>query len=116
MSEKTLRMLHQRLVPLAIGKMPLAVAPPRKSRFGGTLSLSKVHWVAPKLVAEVTYLMDGRRLVASYRVRCPKMLRRRPADRQFATCESVVTDFMVAIGYGADAVNGTTFLANVGPR
>ena len=36
--------------------MPLAVAPPRKSRFGGPLSLSKVHWVQPRLVAEVTYL------------------------------------------------------------
>jgi DNA ligase D-like protein (predicted ligase) len=56
MSEKTLRMLHQRLAPLAVHKMPLAVAPPRKSRFGGTLSLSKIHWVEPKLVAEVTYL------------------------------------------------------------
>jgi DNA ligase D-like protein (predicted ligase) len=56
MSEKTLRMLHQHLTTLAIDKMPLAVAPPRKSRFGGTLSLSKVHWVQPKLVAEVTYL------------------------------------------------------------
>jgi bifunctional non-homologous end joining protein LigD len=55
-SEKTLRMVHGKLTPLAIDKMPLAVAPPRKSRFGGTLSLSKVHWVQPTLVAEVTYL------------------------------------------------------------
>jgi DNA ligase D-like protein (predicted ligase) len=54
--EKTLRMVHGKLKPLAIDKMPLAVAPPRKSRFGGTLSLSKVHWVQPRLVAEVTYL------------------------------------------------------------
>jgi quercetin dioxygenase-like cupin family protein len=58
-SEKTLRMVHEKLKPLAIDKMPLAVAPPRKSRFGGTLSLSKVHWVRPKLVAEVTYLTMG---------------------------------------------------------
>ena len=56
MSEKTLRMLHGRLAPLEIQKMALAVAPPRKTRFGGTLALSKVHWVKPKLVAEVTYL------------------------------------------------------------
>jgi DNA ligase D-like protein (predicted ligase) len=54
-SEKTLRMMHGKMAPLMIDKMPLAVAPPRKSRFGGTLSLSKVHWVQPKLVAEVTY-------------------------------------------------------------
>jgi len=56
MSEKTLRMLHGRLAPLATPKMHLAVAPPRKTRFGGTLALSKVHWVEPELVAEVTYL------------------------------------------------------------
>jgi len=56
MSERTLRMLHSRLAPLATPKMPLAVAPPRKSRFGGPLSLSKVHWTKPELVAEITYL------------------------------------------------------------
>jgi bifunctional non-homologous end joining protein LigD len=44
-SEKTLRMVHGKLAPLAIDKMPLAVAPPRKTRFGGTLSLAKMHWV-----------------------------------------------------------------------
>ena len=47
MSEKMLRMLHGRLAPLA---------PPRKSRFGGRLSLPKVHWTKPELVAEITYL------------------------------------------------------------
>jgi bifunctional non-homologous end joining protein LigD len=36
--------------------MPLAKAPPRKQRFGGPLALSKVHWVRPELVAEITYL------------------------------------------------------------
>jgi len=30
--------------------------PPRRSRFGGPLALSKVHWVRPELVAEITYL------------------------------------------------------------
>ena len=35
---------------------PLAAAPPRKTRFGGPLALSKVHWVRPVLVAEITYL------------------------------------------------------------
>ena len=49
-------MMHGQLKPLAIDNIPLAVAPPRKTRFGGTLSLSKVHWVRPKLVGEVTYL------------------------------------------------------------
>jgi bifunctional non-homologous end joining protein LigD len=59
MSEKTLRMLRARLTPLATPKMPLAVAPPRKTRFGGTLALSKVHWTKPELVAEITYLSWG---------------------------------------------------------
>jgi len=56
MSVETLSMLHRRLEPLAISKMPLSAPPPRKSRFGGPLALSKVHWVRPELVAEVTYL------------------------------------------------------------
>jgi ATP dependent DNA ligase C terminal region len=56
MSEKTLRMLHAKLSPLAVTAMPLAEKPPRKSRFGSPLQLSRVHWVKPKLVAEVTYL------------------------------------------------------------
>jgi hypothetical protein len=36
--------------------MPLDVPPPRTSRFGSPLVLSRVHWVRPELVAEVTYL------------------------------------------------------------
>ncbi len=36
--------------------MPLAVPPPRDSRFGSPLVLSRVHWVRPELVAEVKYL------------------------------------------------------------
>jgi ATP-dependent DNA ligase len=36
--------------------MPLVVPPPRASRFGGPLVLSRVHWVRPELVAEVKYL------------------------------------------------------------
>jgi DNA ligase D-like protein (predicted ligase) len=56
MSVPTLAMLYDRLKPLAVPKMPLAVAPPRKTRFGGPLALSKVHWVRPQLVAEITYL------------------------------------------------------------
>ena len=37
-------------------KMPLAEAPPRGSRFGSPLVLSRVHWVRPKMVVEVSYL------------------------------------------------------------
>jgi bifunctional non-homologous end joining protein LigD len=44
------------LAPLQVVKMPLAQAPPRDSRFGSPLKLSKVHWVKPELVVEVTYL------------------------------------------------------------
>jgi Phage integrase, N-terminal SAM-like domain/ATP dependent DNA ligase C terminal region len=37
-------------------EMPLQVPPPRTSRFGSPLVLSRVHWVRPELVAEVTFL------------------------------------------------------------
>jgi ATP-dependent DNA ligase len=36
--------------------MPLDMPPPRKTRFGSPLNLARVHWVEPKLVAEITYL------------------------------------------------------------
>ncbi len=36
--------------------MPLSAPPPRKTRFGSPLVLSRVHWVEPELVAEITYL------------------------------------------------------------
>ena len=42
--------------PLATDKMPLDVPPPRGSRFGSPLVLSRVHWVRPELVAEVKFL------------------------------------------------------------
>jgi ATP-dependent DNA ligase len=44
------------LKPLAVPKMPLAEPPPRDSRFGSPLKLSRVHWVRPQVVVEVTYL------------------------------------------------------------
>jgi bifunctional non-homologous end joining protein LigD len=56
MPVKTLQMLFERLRPMAIGQMPLSVRPPRDQRFGGPLALSKVHWVQPELVAEITYM------------------------------------------------------------
>jgi ATP dependent DNA ligase C terminal region len=46
-----LERLWRRLQPLATDKMPLDVAPPRTSRFGSPLVLSRVHWVRPELVA-----------------------------------------------------------------
>jgi bifunctional non-homologous end joining protein LigD len=51
-----LERLWQRLEPLEIEKMPLAEPPPRGSRFGSPLVLSRVHWVRPEMVVEVTYV------------------------------------------------------------
>jgi DNA ligase D-like protein (predicted ligase) len=51
-----LERLWRRLQPLATDTMPLDVAPPRGSRFGSALVLSRVHWVRPELVAEVKFL------------------------------------------------------------
>jgi DNA ligase D-like protein (predicted ligase) len=51
-----LERLWHRLQPLAVSNMPLEVPPPRTTRFGSPLVLSRVHWVRPELVAEVKYL------------------------------------------------------------
>jgi DNA ligase D-like protein (predicted ligase) len=51
-----LERLWRRLQPLAVSEMPLEVPPPRSTRFGSPLVLSRVHWVRPELVAEVKYL------------------------------------------------------------
>ena len=51
-----LERLWRRLQPLAVSDMPLEVQPPRTSRFGSPLVLSRMHWVRPELVAEVKYL------------------------------------------------------------
>ena len=56
MSEEELERVWRRLQPLAIRTMPLDVPPPRSSRFGSPLELSRVHWVRPELVVEVSYL------------------------------------------------------------
>ena len=48
--------LWQHLQPLVVDKMPLAIAPPRNSRFGSPLVLSRVHWVRPEMVVEVSYV------------------------------------------------------------
>jgi DNA ligase D-like protein (predicted ligase) len=51
-----LERLWQRLQPLATDKMPLDLPPPRSTRFGSPLVLSRVHWVRPELVVEVKFL------------------------------------------------------------
>jgi ATP-dependent DNA ligase len=56
MPDKVLADLRRRLEPLARPKSPLGAPPPRGTRFGSPLVLSRVHWVEPKLVAEITYL------------------------------------------------------------
>ena len=56
MTRAELARVYGRLQPLAAEKMPLDVPPPRDSRFGSPLVLSRVHWVRPELVAEVTFL------------------------------------------------------------
>ena len=54
--EVRLERLWQRLQSLAIEKMPLAEPPPRGSRFGSPLVLSRVHWVRPEMVVEVSFV------------------------------------------------------------
>jgi bifunctional non-homologous end joining protein LigD len=51
-----LERLWQRLQPLVVDKMPLAIPPPRGTRFGSPLVLSRVHWVRPEMVVEVSYV------------------------------------------------------------
>ena len=48
--------LARRLKPLQVARMPLDKPPPRETRFGSPLELSRVHWVRPEMVVEVTYL------------------------------------------------------------
>jgi ATP-dependent DNA ligase len=56
MPVKVLADLRRRLDSLARKTSPLSAPPPRSTRFGSPLVLSRVHWVEPKLVAEITYL------------------------------------------------------------
>jgi DNA ligase D-like protein (predicted ligase) len=56
MNRVELARVRKRLEPLAAPEMPLDVLPPRASRFGSPLVLSRVHWLRPELVAEVTFL------------------------------------------------------------
>ena len=56
MSDRELKRLVGVLARLQTPKMPLAAPPPRDNRFGSPLMLSKVHWVRPEVVVEVTCL------------------------------------------------------------
>jgi hypothetical protein len=56
MPDKVLANLRRRLDPLARASSPLGAAPRRKTRFGSPLVLSRVHWVEPRLVVEISYL------------------------------------------------------------
>jgi DNA ligase D-like protein (predicted ligase) len=55
-NQAELERLWRKLQPLSISKMPLDVPPPRSTRFGSPMLLSRVHWVRPELVAEVKFL------------------------------------------------------------
>src|SRR6202034_849852 len=61
---KVLADLRRRLDPLARKMSSLSIPPPRSTRFGSPLVLSRVHWVEPKLVAEID--LDGRRFASAY--------------------------------------------------
>jgi bifunctional non-homologous end joining protein LigD len=56
MAAPELRRLYGVLRPLQVPKMPLDEPPTRETRFGSPLELSRVHWVRPEMVVEVTYL------------------------------------------------------------
>lgn len=55
-SDAELRRVYHLLQPLRISKMSLDEMPPRTTRFGSPLELSRVHWVKPELVCEVEFL------------------------------------------------------------
>jgi bifunctional non-homologous end joining protein LigD len=56
MPEAQLERLWQRLRPLAVEKTSLTEPPPRGTRFGSPLVQSRVHWVRPEMVVEVSYV------------------------------------------------------------
>lgn len=56
MSQAELKRIYEKLQPLRTDKMPLDKPPPRSTRFGSPLVLSRIKWVRPKLVAQVRFL------------------------------------------------------------
>ena len=59
-TETELKRLAGVLRPLEVQRMPLDKPPPRETRFGSPLELSRVHWVRLEVVVEVTYLTGQR--------------------------------------------------------
>jgi ATP-dependent DNA ligase len=55
-TETELKRLAGVLRPLEARQMPLDQPPPRETRFGSPLELSRVHWVRPEVVVEMSYL------------------------------------------------------------
>jgi ATP-dependent DNA ligase len=51
-----LKRLWQHLQPLLVDKMPLDEPPPRGTRLGSPRVLSRVHWVRPEIIVEVSYV------------------------------------------------------------
>jgi ATP-dependent DNA ligase len=47
---------RERACVLQPREMPLSIPPPRGGRFGSPLVLSRVHWVRPAIVVEVSYV------------------------------------------------------------
>ena len=56
MTAKQLKAIRTSLELLATDNMPLDVLPPRTTRFGSRGALSRVHWVRPEMVVEVSFL------------------------------------------------------------
>ena len=82
---------------------PLAEPPPSDSRFGSPLKLSRVHWVRPEVVVEVTYLTwteDNLLRQVSYQGQRED----KPAARSFgrtASASSLVTFLRAPIQVGS---------------
>jgi ATP-dependent DNA ligase len=55
-TEKELKRPAGLLAPLQMPRMSYAEPPPRDNHFGSPLKLSRVHWVRPEMVVEMTYL------------------------------------------------------------
>jgi ATP-dependent DNA ligase len=69
MTDAELQRLAGVLKPLQVKAMPLDAPPPRESRFGSPLELSRVHWLRPEVVVEVsfsTWTADGLIRQSSY--------------------------------------------------
>ncbi|PBB52456.1 hypothetical protein CK223_28690 [Mesorhizobium loti] len=63
-----LKRLARRLAPLQTARMPLDVPPPRESRFGSPLELSRVHWSGLKWWSR-SPISPGRKTISCVRSR-----------------------------------------------